>query len=80
MSAQSRNAWGADQGYDNQCVILDECDEIAPAAMVDEIYDPSFDNQAGRNSQPEPENTSGCWYRFKSGIRCRFRNCFIVFI
>ena len=75
VSSQSRSAWGADPrspvGLDNPAIALDD-DDIAPAAMEEEVYEQGLNDSqkaAALKQLPEPENTSGCWYRFKAGIR-----------
>ena len=87
-SARSRNAWGDDSlddgGLDNPACVSpglraasrlsnDSSDDIVPAAMESELYDPNAGTGPGLSNQTQvarrDPNESGCWYRFKSGIR-----------
>ena len=65
-------------------MVLDDQDDIAPAAMEEEIYDHTPPRGAIQRKQlPEQEVTSGCWYKFKSGVRgkhtyfvLKLQNCY----
>lgn len=66
-SASSRHAWGG-EGVDNSAYGDD-----LPAAMESEAYDRNENNSGAPDQQAvqvaEPQ--SGCWYKFKKGVRCK---------
>ena len=80
-SARSRSAWddGADGGYDNQGMQM-RSDSRASMGddmgqMDSDLYDPSVrvDQQPVVQVQEPP---SGCFHKFKKGVRCKFLEFF----
>ncbi len=79
QSARSRSAWDNEHGgYDNQGMSRPDSrqSDYGAEGMADEQFDNSI-----RVDQPVvqvDEPPSGCWYKFKKGVRCEFQSFLIV--
>ena len=69
-TAGSRRAWDEndDGGYDNPVQGMDDEDDMGPRPMQNEEQPPAV---MVEQIPQEQEQQSGCWFKFKKGVRCK---------
>ncbi len=79
VSQRSRSAWDNEQGgYDNKGMdspTSRQSSDYGAEGMSDENFDNTVRVEQAVEQADEPP--SGCWYKFKKGVRCEFQHCLI---